>query len=89
MSEWISIKEKMPNLRTRVFVKYHGIDDRYLDPTEGILLYSNMWITSLNGFRTCIFPKENDLSVSFWMPLPEPIISGLILRNIENKTPTC
>jgi hypothetical protein len=58
-SEWISVKDRLPELRVPVlvFMEYGKIDVCWLN--------GNLWFQSIR-------PQHTNGGVSHWMPLPDP-----------------
>ena len=61
MSEWISVKDALPNVGTRnLTVRYDYVTNtQFCD----LLLYDGFWWNGL---------IKGDFAVTHWMPLPEP-----------------
>ena len=64
MSEWISVKERLPDGRNDVLV-YAGV----LFPYITVGYYDGLWKFSFND-------SEIAGGVDYWMPLPEPPKEG-------------
>lgn len=59
MSEWVSVKERMPELHKDVFVA---------------IRYGGKWsfdVTWLNSSSEWVSPRAVNAEVKFWMPIPD------------------
>lgn len=65
MSDWISVKDRLPEdlKRVRVYAPVFGITDGYLDKIKMDRGYKECWRLV---DATCLW------KVTHWMPLPEP-----------------
>ena len=79
MSEWISVKEQNPELKTMVLVSHKTfgvqigfINDNYVRPSR------NRWIVYVREFEEDAVNhvpktgKYEHIDISHWMPLPKP-----------------
>jgi hypothetical protein len=62
MSEWISIRDRLPEPLVDVIVVYRGLDGALARDT-GYLRYDRLWIFS--GTEMLVIPN-----VEFWLPYP-------------------
>ena len=65
MSEWISVKDRLPDAKGEYLVTYHPCHWDYVQPDVKVV-----GIDSFRGKTT--WAKKKFQRVTHWMPLPEP-----------------
>ena len=68
MSEWISVKDRLPETSTMVLVIASG------NPKKNITLHDACELAEYDpdGWILEMYPEWMDAVVTHWMPLPEP-----------------
>jgi hypothetical protein len=71
VSEWVSVKERLPVANQRVFVACDNDVVVVAEISHGIFVGSTRWIFEANHHSRHYEPE-----VTHWMPLPEPPKEG-------------
>lgn len=70
--EWISVKEKLPELDKPVLICYVGCHDKKLHNDAVAIYTKNKYADNLYSWYFTVDGRIVKLKIKYWAPLPEP-----------------